>query len=998
MRERKNSVTKHQAARLLSVLLALCLLLPGNIFSGFNFKAAAAEDDNGGENGSPLSDKIGAVINATKIIELDDGSGNIIPENEFTIKLEQVENIKGDKLENSEINPIYKTINTKDAVIKKINGEDKIAIEFEIKIPNFMIAPAIDDKDGLGEYFFKITEEQPDSEEGFWILNTEHVYVFSIVVWWNANGELEDAEGYVYDSEWDESKSPVIHKPIIFTNTYYGPEIAIVNIEKNITGKPSTDDEFTFNLKQVKPDGSEWDGEGINKSITIDSVPEGGTKFRFEIEGLERNPDKDMTYFFMVTEESGGEDSEWKYLGQPYIIAIIVPPTGIARVFYPSADGGFGSGSGPLVFVNEYPIPAEIKIKKTISGIASTNASFEFSLEQVEWKNSEWQTVEGGITDSVTTDGSITKTNGKELMLKADGLFTGDYFFRITEESVIKDGWKYSSQKYIIKVEVTDGTAVVYYPSEEGESKEDYNWKLSDNMLEFVNEYTPPSIEIRKRLASGYIGDEEFTFTVEELESDDPDDVKEDSDIDDVVIVGPIEEGDDKSELFEIPDLEPGKTYYYKITEKSKTNWTCDVSSYVVTVIVDADGEVTYKIDGEDADAPCVLEFENTYTGSELTLKKEVTGPETKPNVSFGFTVTFKDEDDKTVNGIIKLNGTLLNSGEVSVLSVLSGSSVKFTDIPLGTTYTIKEVSIPSGYEFVNFTDGKNPAAILPNVGGTLTGTIGTVPQVIVVVAVNKYNPSEPGEPGEPPEVSTTSTTAPPETTTEPPKTTEPPPQQTIPPPPNTNPPGTTSPPPGTNPPGITNPPPTTNPPGQTNPPPENTTAPPPDNTNPPPPATNPPGEPPIEPPPESPPPQPPDPGTPTEPPIDEPTTAPPTTRPRPPQPPVPGDIKPYEPDNFEDLKDNSTPLGNGWFAVELDDDWWEIFDENGTPIGVIHLPGGMGEYDLDYIVDNIKPLPKPNPQTGDSAVTIFGLLALAAAATVIFKKRLKIHDILHHK
>ena len=85
---------------------------------------------------------------------------------------------------------------------------------------------------------------------------------------------------------------------------------------------------------------------------------------------------------------------------------------------------------------------------------------------------------------------------------------------------------------------------------------------------------------------------------------------------------------------------------------------------------------------------------------------------------------------------------------------------------------------------------------------------------------------------------------------------------------------------------------------------------------------------------------------------------------------------------------------------MELDDDWWEIFDENGTPLGVIHLPGNIHDYDIDYIKDNLKPHPTPeppktNPQTGDTAVTIFGLLALAAAAAVIYKKRQKAYDIL---
>jgi len=148
---------------------------------------------------------------------------------------------------------------------------------------------------------------------------------------------------------------------------------------------------------------------------------------------------------------------------------------------------------------------------------------------------------------------------------------------------------------------------------------------------------------------------------------------------------------------------------------------------------------------------------------------------------------------------------------------------------------------------------------------------------------------------------------------------------------------------------------------------------------------------------------------------MEDPTTtaaAPPPTPTTPPE--IPGDLTLFEFDNLEDLLDNATPLTNGWLAVDLDDDWWEIFDENGVPLGVIFLPGDIYDYDFDFIFTNMLPLavmavpeppqqeqqeqPQPtakNPQTGDAVFALLGLLALAAAAAVIYKKRQKTYDIL---
>ena len=100
----------------------------------------------------------------------------------------------------------------------------------------------------------------------------------------------------------------------------------------------------------------------------------------------------------------------------------------------------------------------------------------------------------------------------------------------------------------------------------------------------------------------------------------------------------------------------------------------------------------------------------------------------------------------------------------------------------------------------------------------------------------------------------------------------------------------------------------------------------------------------------------------------------------------------------YEDMPDYGTPLGNGWFAVDLGDDLYEIFDENGTPLGFVRFDGDIEEWeDFDDIVplanflwpEDLEeatmptepateaPADKTTPKTGDGLYVIFALLGL---------------------
>ena len=98
-------------------------------------------------------------------------------------------------------------------------------------------------------------------------------------------------------------------------------------------------------------------------------------------------------------------------------------------------------------------------------------------------------------------------------------------------------------------------------------------------------------------------------------------------------------------------------------------------------------------------------------------------------------------------------------------------------------------------------------------------------------------------------------------------------------------------------------------------------------------------------------------------------------------------------------MPDEAIPLPNGWFAADLGEGYYEIFDANGTAKGIVILADDIDiqDCDIDFIEANLIPLgdiqdvpeepARPNPQTGDALWVVLGLL-LTAAGAVIFKKR----------
>lgn len=125
----------------------------------------------------------------------------------------------------------------------------------------------------------------------------------------------------------------------------------------------------------------------------------------------------------------------------------------------------------------------------------------------------------------------------------------------------------------------------------------------------------------------------------------------------------------------------------------------------------------------------------------------------------------------------------------------------------------------------------------------------------------------------------------------------------------------------------------------------------------------------------------------------------------------LPEGIELAEYEDFEELLNSAIPLANGWLAVDLGGDIWQIFDENFIPLGVFMMSDGeeIEDIDIEFIEMNLIPLagvmtyeeaataaietiesgetaPEPvrdNPQTGDNIYVLLALLILAGVGMV---------------
>ena len=149
--------------------------------------------------------------------------------------------------------------------------------------------------------------------------------------------------------------------------------------------------------------------------------------------------------------------------------------------------------------------------------------------------------------------------------------------------------------------------------------------------------------------------------------------------------------------------------YVYTVTESQENpveNVTYDTSSYKLRVYVinEGNGLKVQKItaEGKDGKTNRIL-FTNTYTKNDatLTIEKNTEGDYADKTRKFDFEITFTKSpmsDQTTFTGTIGAQSVEYTAGQTKTFKLADGEQLVFNNLPVGTTYMVKELAATDGY------------------------------------------------------------------------------------------------------------------------------------------------------------------------------------------------------------------------------------------------------------------------------------------------------------
>lgn len=151
--------------------------------------------------------------------------------------------------------------------------------------------------------------------------------------------------------------------------------------------------------------------------------------------------------------------------------------------------------------------------------------------------------------------------------------------------------------------------------------------------------------------------------------------------------------------------------YVYKVTETQDPankveNVTYDSSEYTLRVYVvnKNDNLEVEKITAEKAGTKTAkILFTNTYAKNDatLTIEKKTTGKYANKTKKFNFEITFTKSpmsDQTTFTGNIGSEPVECTAGIEKPFTLADGEQLVFHDLPVGTTYVVKELAAKDGY------------------------------------------------------------------------------------------------------------------------------------------------------------------------------------------------------------------------------------------------------------------------------------------------------------
>lgn len=148
--------------------------------------------------------------------------------------------------------------------------------------------------------------------------------------------------------------------------------------------------------------------------------------------------------------------------------------------------------------------------------------------------------------------------------------------------------------------------------------------------------------------------------------------------------------------------------YVYTVTEKQENmpNVTYDTSSYTLRVYVinGTNGLEIEKITAQGATGKTdKILFTNTYAKNDatLTIEKNTEGDYADKTRKFDFEITFTKSpmsDQTTFTGTIGAQSVKCTAGQTKTFKLADGEQLVFNNLPVGTTYMVKELAATDGY------------------------------------------------------------------------------------------------------------------------------------------------------------------------------------------------------------------------------------------------------------------------------------------------------------
>ena len=150
--------------------------------------------------------------------------------------------------------------------------------------------------------------------------------------------------------------------------------------------------------------------------------------------------------------------------------------------------------------------------------------------------------------------------------------------------------------------------------------------------------------------------------------------------------------------------------YVYTVTESKEnpiSNVTYDTSSYTLRVYVinGTNGLEVEKITAQGANGKTdKILFTNTYAknNATLTIEKNTEGDYADKTRKFDFEITFTKSpmsDQTTFTGTIGAQSVEYTAGQTKTFKLADGEQLVFHNLPVGTTYVVRELAAPDGYK-----------------------------------------------------------------------------------------------------------------------------------------------------------------------------------------------------------------------------------------------------------------------------------------------------------